>query len=158
MLIREIKKEDNARVKQIIQESLKSRGLNLPGTAYFDPQLSNLHDYYAKLTNANYWVAIIDGMIVGGVGVAPFNAESGICELQKLYLIPEVQGQGLSNKLMETALFFASMHYRSCYLETLHELETACRLYEKHGFRLLDIPLEGSEHSAMDAWFLKVLS
>ena len=59
---------------------------------------------------------------------------------------------------METALSFASNHYEKCYLETMHELKTACILYEKFGFTLLSEPLPGSEHSAMDAWFLKDLN
>ena len=59
---------------------------------------------------------------------------------------------------METALSFASKHYEKCYLETMHELKTACILYEKFGFTLLPEPLPGSEHSAMDAWYLKVLN
>jgi putative acetyltransferase len=34
MIIREITKDDNARVKEIIQNSLKSLGLAIPGTAF----------------------------------------------------------------------------------------------------------------------------
>ncbi len=120
MFIREMKKEDNVKVKEIIQDSLKSLGLAIPGTAYFDPQLNDLH------------------------------------QLQKLYLSPKAQGLGLSKKLMETALSFASKHYEKCYLETMHELKTACLLYEKFGFTLLHEPLPGSEHSAMDAWYMPV--
>ena len=155
MMIREITKEDNAKVKDIIQDSLKSLGLAIPGSAYFDPQLSNLHQYYNDLKHANYWVIEMEGEVVGGVGIAPFNEHDKVCELQKLYLSPKAQGLGLSKKLMETALSFASNHYEKCYLETMHELKTACRLYEKFGFTLLSEPLPGSEHSAMDAWFLK---
>ena len=157
MNIREIKKEDNAQVKTIIQDSLKSLGLDIPGTAYFDPQLSNLYDYYNNLNQANYWVVEIDGEVVGGVGIAPFNEQDKICELQKLYLSPKAQGLGLSKKLMNTALTFASNHYDQCYLETMHKLKIACILYNKYGFSLLNEPLDGSEHSTMDAWYIKDL-
>ncbi|WP_028591168.1 GNAT family N-acetyltransferase [Paenibacillus massiliensis] len=155
MVIREMTKEDNAKVKEIIQDSLKSLGLAIPGTAYFDPQLNDLHQYYNNLKHANYWVVEMEGEVVGGIGIAPFNEHDKVCELQKLYLSPTVQGLGLSNKLMETALSFASKHYEKCYLETIHELKTACKLYEKFGFTLLHEPLSGSEHSAMDAWYIK---
>lgn len=158
MLIREIKKEDNASVKEIIQDSLKSHGLAIPGTAYFDPQLNDLHQYYNNLKHANYWVVEIEGEVVGGIGIAPFNEHEKVCELQKLYLSPKVQGLGISKKLMETALSFASKHFDKCYLETTHELKTACILYEKFGFTLLHEPLQGSEHSAMNAWYLKDLN
>jgi putative acetyltransferase len=158
MIIREIKKEDNAKVKEIIQNSLKSLGLAIPGTAYFDPQLNDLHQYYTNLKHANYWVVEMEGEVVGGIGIAPFNEHDNVCELQKLYLTPKTQGFGLAKKLMETALSFASKHYAKCYLETQHELKAACKLYEKFGFTLLPEPLLGSEHSAMNAWYIKPLN
>jgi putative acetyltransferase len=158
MIIREIKKEDNAKVKKIIQDSLKSLGLAIPGTAYFDPQLNDLHQYYTNLKHANYWVVEMEGEVVGGIGIAPFNEQDKVCELQKLYLSPKTQGLGFAKKLMETALSFASKHYTKCYLETQHELKTACILYEKFGFTLLHEPLSGSDHSAMNAWYIKDLN
>ncbi|MGG1369362.1 GNAT family N-acetyltransferase [Priestia megaterium] len=158
MIIREIKIEDNKKVKEIIQDSLKSLGLDIPGTAYFDPQLNNLYQYYNNLNYAKYWVLEMDQEVVGGIGIASFNEEDKICELQKLYLSPKTQGLGLATKLMETALLFASKYYKKCYLETKHELKAACKLYEKFGFKLLLKPLPGSEHSAMDAWYIKSLN
>lgn len=68
MVIREMTKEDNAKVKEIIQDSLKSLGLAIPGTAYFDPQLNDLHQYYNNLKHANYWVVEMEGEVVGGIG------------------------------------------------------------------------------------------
>lgn len=157
MQIRKMKKEDNLVVKMIIQASLESLGLAIPGSAYFDPQLGELYEYYQGLSNAQYWVVEMAGQVVGGIGIAPFNESEGICELQKLYLIPECQGQGLAKALMTTALSFAKKSYEKCYLETMHELGPACALYEKYDFTLLKAPLTGSEHSAMDAWYLKEL-
>lgn len=153
MIIRNITHSDNLAIKTIIQDALKSRGFDLPGTAYFDPQLADLTSYYAATPNAAYWVLELDGEVVGGVGIAPW--QDGICELQKLYLKDSAQGHGYSNLLMKTALAYAATHYEACYLETLKELDVACRLYEKFGFTLLDQPLPGSEHTAMDAWYLR---
>lgn len=158
MIIREMKKEDNAIVKEIIQNSLESLGLAIPGTAYFDPQLNDLHQYYSNLEHANYWVVELREEVVGGIGIAPFNKNDKICELQKLYVRTNAQGLGVGKKLMETALSFASEHYNECYLETTKELKAACVLYKKFGFTLLQEPLPGSEHSAMDAWYLKQLT
>ncbi|MGM0941236.1 MAG: GNAT family N-acetyltransferase [Bacillota bacterium] len=158
MIIREIKQEDNAQIKKIIQDSLKSLGLAIPGTAYFDPQLNDLHQYYTELKHANYWVVEMEGEVVGGIGIAPFNEHDHVCELQKLYVSPKTQGLGFARNLMETALSFASKHYSKCYLETQHELTAACILYEKFGFSLLDEPLSGSDHSAMNAWYIRDLN
>lgn len=157
MIIREIKKDDNTKIKEIIQTSLKSHGLAMPGTAYHDPQLGNLYQYYKNLTNAKYWVLDVEGEVVGGVGIAPFNDNDSVCELQKLYVSENVQGLGYGQQLMEIALSFASKYYSRCYLETMHKLEVACVLYEKFEFQSLNEPLPGSEHSVMDAWYIKEL-
>jgi putative acetyltransferase len=159
MHIRDIEEKDNQTIEQIIKRSLESFNLNIPGTAYFDPQLSTLAQFYREQTNAKYWVAVNEqDEVIGGVGIAPFGQKTGICELQKLYITPEAQGMGLSKKLMKVALDFAKEHYTHCYLETLKKLETANLLYTKLGFQQLEGALDGSEHNAMDGWYIKKLS
>ena len=158
MQIREIEEKDNQAIEQIIKRSLESFNLNIPGTAYFDPQLSNLAQFYRDIPNGNYWVTVNKkDEVLGGVGIAPFGHETGICELQKLYIKPEAQGLGLSKELMKVALNFAKEHYSHCYLETLKKLEIANLLYTKLDFQQLENPLDGSEHGAMDAWYIKQL-
>lgn len=74
MQIREMKEKDNQRMEQIIKRSLESFNLNIPGTAYFDPQLSSLSQYYQQQPNAKYWVVVNDqDEVIGGVGIAPFG-------------------------------------------------------------------------------------
>lgn len=157
MNLRLIKKEDNPFVKELIQTSLEEVGLAIPGTAYFDPHIDNLYEYYLTNKNANYWVIEQENKIVGGVGIAPFSSDHKICELQKIYVANNFRGLGLSNKLMDVALEYASTYYEQCYLETHTLLDAACRLYEKYDFKLLTQPITGSEHSAMNAWYLKDL-
>lgn len=158
MHIREIEEKDNKALEQIIKESLESFELDIPGTAYFDPQLGSLAQFYSQQTNAKYWVLVDEqDRVAGGVGIAPFGSGTGICELQKLYIRPDAQGKGLSKQLMKTALDFAREHYTYCYLETMAKLQTANLLYFKLGFRQLEKPLEGSEHGTMDAWYMKEL-
>lgn len=157
MLIREMEAKDNLVVKEIIQASLTSFGLNIPGTAYFDPQLGDLYGYYHDIPAANYWVAELDGQVVGGCGIGPYNEAEGICELQKIYILPETQGTGLGRQLAEKALSFAGEHYTCCYLETVAKMESANRLYQRLGFEQLPEPLPGSEHGAMDRFYLKQL-
>jgi len=159
MRIREIKEKDNPIIEQIIKHSLESFGLNIPGTAYFDPHLGRLSQFYERQANATYWVAVNDqDETVGGVGIGPFGQRTSVCELQKLYVAPKAQGMGLAKELMKTALDFAKEHYTHCYLETFEKLEAANRLYDKLGFQQLEKPLEGSEHSACNTWYLKKLS
>src|SRR5699024_10649558 len=108
--------------------------------------------------NAAYFVVENEqGAIVGGVGIAPFDTGEGICELQKLYVIPGAQGNGLAKQLMKTALEFAGQHYTYCYLETSTELKEATGLYMKLEFQALEKPLGNSGHNAMDTWLIKAL-
>lgn len=159
MQIREIEEKDNRTIERIIKRSLESFNLNIPGTAYFDPQLGSLAQFYKQQSNARYWVVVNElDEVVGGVGIAPFGLETAICELQKLYISPKAQGMGLSSELMKVALNFAKKHYTYCYLETVKKLQVANLLYSKFGFQPLDRPLDGSEHNATDAWFIKKLS
>jgi putative acetyltransferase len=67
--------------KKPIKRSLESFNLDIPGTAYFDPQLSNLAQFYKEQLNAKYWVVVNEqDDVVGGVGIAPFGQKTGICE------------------------------------------------------------------------------
>ena len=158
MRIRPIEEKDNKTIEQIIKRSLESFALDIPGTAYYDPQLGSLAQFYREQPNARYWVVVNDqDEVLGGVGIAPFGQKTEICELQKLYITPDAQGLGLSKKLMQAALDFAREHYTYCYLETMKKLEVANLLYAKFGFRQLEKPLDGSEHGTMDAWYIKEL-
>lgn len=43
------------------------------------------------------------------------------------------------------------------YLGIIGRLAVSCVLYERYGLKLLEKPIEGSDHSAMDRWYLKDL-
>lgn len=156
MKLREMAYEDRYQVKELVQKSLKKLGFDKPGTAYYDPELNDLYSFYSQQNNGNYWVIEDEQNIVGGVGIAPF--QKGVCELQKLYLNDDYQGKGYSKQLMDVALGYAKKHYDACYLETHSDLKAACVLYDKYQFELLENPLEGSPHSAMDRWYLKTFN
>lgn len=157
MIIRPIQNTDNRGVEVIIRACLIEFGGNREGLAWADPELGRLSDYYAHGENRAYWVAEADGRLLGGCGIAPFDESSGICELQKMYLVTEARGTGAAEKLLSTALEFAARHYEACYLETLVTMQAANRFYEKNGFTKLAEPLPGSDHFACDAWYIKPL-
>ncbi len=87
-----------------------------------------------------------------------FNGSHKVCELKKLFLLPESRGLGLGRKLTEECLEFAkSQGYESCYLDTLKNMKSAIALYESLGFKHLEQPLAGTEHNGCDVWMLKQL-
>ena len=157
MNIRYIERRDNAAIEQIIRECLIEFGGNREGLAWADDSMHDLFSYY-NTDHRAYWVVEEAGEVLGGCGIAPFADSDQICELQKMYLSSSIRGKGIAADLLGTALGFAKQHYSKCYLETLQTMQAANRFYAKHGFGLLDAPLEGSEHYACDAWYIKDLS
>ena len=153
MEIRKIKELDNVPLAQLIRTSLEKHQLDIPGTAYFDPQLDDLYHFYAQIPDACYWVLVDhDDKVLGGVGVAPF--EDKIAELQKLYLRADVIGKGYGRQLLRHAMAFAQQHYEALYLETSSLLPAAQQLYLKNGFNKLARPLGATGHETMDCWMM----
>ncbi|SEF63046.1 GNAT family N-acetyltransferase [Vibrio hangzhouensis] len=123
-----------------------------------DPEVAAMSGHYVETQGSLYLVALVDGKVVGGCGIAPFASHDDVCELKKLFLLPESRGLGLGKKLTEQCLEFASEHgYRQCYLDTLASMTSAIQLYESMGFTHLTQPLEGTIHNRCDVWMLKTL-
>ncbi len=78
-----------------------------------------------------------DGRLVGTVGLFP--KEDGVCELRKMYLLPEARGKGLGKRIMDRILDRArSLGFRRIELETAAALVEAMGLYARYGFRPID--------------------
>ncbi len=156
---RRIEPPDDEIIAKIIRSNLEKFHLNLPGTAYFDPELEHLSEYYnSKPDKRSYFIALDEnGQIVGGVGIAEFDGIDDCAELQKLYLDDSVKGRGYGKKLMKTAEDWArSAGYKKLYLETHTNLSVALKLYEKMGFQQVEKPCS-TQHSTMNRFYLKEL-
>lgn len=153
--VREIEKKDNQAVENVIRSCLIEFGGNHEGTAWADPDLGRFSEIYSSIGN-KYWVAEDqNGKIVGGTGIGYLTDE--ICELQKMYFLPEARGKGIADKVMEKALEYARNHYKKCYLETLDNMTRAQRFYEKYGFYRVYKPVVITEHFACEVKYLKDL-
>lgn len=158
ILIREIKAEDDAQVAEVIRAVLIEMGVPKVGTAYADKALDEMTTTYNK-DNAAYFVVEDQGKIIGGAGIAPLeNYKGPICELQKMYFLPEARGKGLGMKMMEVCLEKAkSFGFEKCYLETFPYMKDATKLYAKSGFETLEGPLGDTGHYSCNVWMLKSL-
>ncbi len=156
--IRPIRATDNASIASIIRRTLAEFGANKPGTVYFDPTTDDLFKLFSAPDSA-YFIAEMNGNIVGGSGVFPTQGlPEGCCELVKLYLLSEMRGQGLGLMLMEKCFQKAiDLGFSEMYLETMPELRTAIGLYEKAGFTFLPGPMGKSGHFGCDLWMIKHL-
>lgn len=158
-IIRPITPKDDAALAGIIRMNLEAHHLDIPGTAYFDPELDCLSAFYgAEPDRRRYFIAACGETVLGGVGVAAFSGIDHCAEIQKLYLTDAAKGNGLGKKLMQTAETHArSLGYRFLYLETHSNLEAAIGLYEKLGFHQIEKPA-AVLHSTMNRFYLKKLS
>lgn len=156
MEIREIQKKDNQQVKEVVQKVLVEMGVPTVGTAYEDESLEDMHREYDKPGMA-YFVAEENGRLLGGAGIAPLKgADPDICELQKMYFLPEARGRGIGAEMMENCLEYArSQGFRQCYLETLPYMENARKLYGRSGFRSLEGPLGDTGHYNCTMWMIR---
>lgn len=160
MNYRKITAADDAALAKIIRSNLEKLHLNVPGTAYFDPELDHMSQYYDQDPEKRvYFIALGDqDEVIGGVGVAEFPGLPDCAEIQKLYLSDAAKGRGYSKALMQAAEDWArKAGYRQLYLETHSNLTVAMKLYEKLGFQLVEKP-ETVLHSTMDHFYLKKLS
>lgn len=158
MLIREIQKEDNPQIAQVIRQVFIDDNYPKVGTAFEDTQLDFMFEAYDK-ERAVYFVIENNGKIVGGAGVSQLeNSNENTCELQKMYFLHEARGKGFGLQMIEKCLEKATdFGYEKCYLETLPEMLVAQKLYQKLGFEYLCEPMGTTGHSSCPVWMIKGL-
>lgn len=154
--IRPIEAQDDLALAQIIRQVGAEFGAVGDGFGPGDAEVANMSAHYLAYTRSAYYVALVDGKVVGGGGIAPFA--DNICELRKLFLLADFRGRGIGKALTQQCLADAiAFGYQACYLDTLASMETAISLYEQCGFVHLEAPLPVSEHGGCDVWMLKKL-
>ncbi|MCF6180992.1 GNAT family N-acetyltransferase [Lutibacter sp.] len=157
-LIREIRPEDNPKIAEAIRAILIEFGVPKVGTAYADKLLDTLFETY-NIKSAVYFIIEKEGEIFGGAGIKQLdNYDGNVCELQKMYFLPEARGIGLGSKMMNICLKKAKQFgFDKCYLETLPYMQDARKLYKKAGFKNLESRMGNTGHYSCNLWMLKDL-
>jgi putative acetyltransferase len=157
--IRPIEARDNAATAAVIRQVLTEYGLNREGFAFVDKELDSLFENY-RAPRAAYFVAEVDGKIMGGAGFGPLlGGDESTAELKKMYLLPEARGLGLGKGLMEALLpLVAAGGYSRLYLETMPEMKDAIRVYEKYGFEALTRPMGNTGHHGCQAFYVRSIA
>ncbi len=158
--IRPITVNDDDKIAKIIRNNLEAYHLNIPGTAYFDPELEHLSGYYGENPKKREYLIATDesGEVIGGVGISEFKGFENCGEIQKLYLSDKAKGKGIGKELMKAIEETARKKgYSRLYLETHSVLKAAIGLYEKIGFYEIDKP-KAILHTTMDRFYMKDIS
>ncbi|MDR5589769.1 GNAT family N-acetyltransferase [Christiangramia sp. SM2212] len=157
--IREIKPEDNQQVKDLIRSVLVEMGVPKVGTAYEDKALDDMTLTYEG-ERREYFVVEENSKIIGGAGIAPLTGlETEVCELQKMYFLPEARGRGIGMQMINKCIDFGREHgFTKCYIETLPYMENARRLYDKNGFEVIEKPLGDTGHYNCTVFMTKELT
>jgi putative acetyltransferase len=158
--IRKITADDDAAVAAIIRQVMPEFGASGPGFAIHDAEVDEMSSAYSSPGSTYLVLVNTHGHVVGGGGFAQLvGADPGVCELRKMYFLPEARGKGQGARMLDQIICLASaMGYRQIYLETLTGMDAAQVLYRKMGFQQICHPLGNTGHFSCDHWFLKDLS
>jgi len=156
--IRLIEPADVPAMLAIIAESRREYGIAELGVELLEPVDHALYTNYQRQRSL-YFVALLDGEVVGGAGIAPLAGEEPLtCELQRMYLRRDARGRGIGAALLEYCLAAAKQFlYVRCYLETVTRMHAALEFYGRHGFRNLQAPIGRTGHHHNDRWLLRGL-
>jgi putative acetyltransferase len=156
--IRPIVAADDAAVAAIIRTVMPEFGAKGPGFAINDPEVDFMTAAYAR-PRAAYFVVTDGGRVLGGGGIAPLdNGDARICELRKMYFLPEARGRGAGAAILMRCLDAArGFGFATCYLETLARMDAAKKLYRRFGFEPLAAPMGNTGHFSCDSYYALAL-
>ena len=151
-IIRDWQTGDRHAAAGVIQQVLEEYGLPWqPKLA--DRDVIKVESAYLEV-GGEFWVVERDGVVVGTAAYQPIARGENAVEIRKMYLLPEVRGQGLGIYLLEQLeQAIAIKQYQEIWIETVTILKEAVRLYERNGYQ----PASGVETARCDLVYLKRL-
>jgi GNAT superfamily N-acetyltransferase len=118
--------------RRLVEEYAASLRLDL-GFQDFDREVANLAREYGPPDGA-FLLAEEAGGALGGVGLR--RVAEGVCEMKRLYVVPDGRGRGVGRRLAEGMVARGrELGYRRMVLDTLPAMREAQALYVTLGFR-----------------------
>ncbi len=149
-VIRDWQESDRNSAAEVVRAVLQEYGLPWqPKLA--DRDVVEVESAYLEV-GGEFWVIEKDSKIVGTAAYQPISRGQNAVEIRKMYLLPEVRGQGLGRYLLvqlEEAI--AIKDYQEIWLETASVLAKAVKLYERNGYQ----PANGVETKRCDLVYRK---
>lgn len=183
-ILRPIRSHDDQAIAAIIHAVMTEHGCAGDGFAIHDAEVASMSAHYqmpigqtstgqsstgqtstgqtsAGPDAARYYVVTKANQVMGGAGFAKLAGTAtsdAVCELRKMYFLPETRGLGLGHALLELLLDeMRQVGYRRCYLETTSWMHKAQALYQSLGFREQTGTEGDTGHHGCDRFFSRDL-
>lgn len=119
---------------------------------HYDAEFAHLEEKYGP-PDGRLYLALCDGKTAGCVGLRKLDREN--CEMKRLYVRPGFRGAHIGDRLVQKIIEDArEIGYSHMLLDTLPFLQSAIRLYKKHGFSECesynDSPMDSSVYMRLD--------
>jgi putative acetyltransferase len=156
--IRKIQKKDNAQMARVIRDVMTEFQAVGEGYSINDTEVDDMYGNYNG-SRFVYCVIESDGQVVGGGGIAPLTGGAkSVCELRKMFFLPELRGFGMGSRLLSLLMDEARKRdFKKCYLETLERMWQANQLYKRAGFEPLSKTMGKTGHSSCQLYYAKQL-
>lgn len=118
-----------------------------------DKDVLEVEKFYQNI-GGEFWVIEKQRKIVGTAAYYPIERGNKAVEIRKMYLLPEIRGQGLGKFLLkELEKRIIECQFQEIWIETATVLQEAIKLYESNGYQLTT----GVETQRCDRVYKKVL-
>ena len=112
----------------------------------YQHEIEDLPDKYGSPDGILHLI-LADGKPAGCIGLRKLDETR--CEMKRLYVRPEYRRHQLGDQLVQRILQDArNLGYKEMLLDTLPQLDSAIRLYQRHGFEFVacynDSPVEST--------------
>ncbi len=156
--IRKVHPDDDAQLADLIKQVMTEIGAIGEGYSINDPEVRVMSQNYIG-PRARYFVLVDDDQVLGGGGFAQLiDATDDVCELRKMYFLPQARGLGKAQAMLNLIFDGAkAAGYSKMYLETIVGADKAIALYERNGFRKISCPQGNTGHSGCDTFYEKEL-
>ncbi|GHN00675.1 N-acetyltransferase [Cytophagales bacterium WSM2-2] len=114
---------------------IQQNEFKIPITIDQQPDLNKIADYY-QADNGNFWVATIDGKVIGTLGLLDIGNSQGA--LRKMFVKDLYRGQtyAVGQLLLDTLLSWTKENkYASIFLGTTEKFIAAQKFYRRNGFK-----------------------
>ena len=159
-ILRPIRPQDDSAIAGIIHAVMTEHGCQGDGFAIHDAEVEAMSRHYQG-DDARYYVVTHNHQVLGGAGFARLEGTTSgqaVCELRKMYYLPEARGLGLGRELIELLLDDMRLAgFRRCYLETTSWMDRAQGLYRRAGFSEQPHAEGSTGHHGCDTFFSREL-